>query len=285
MIRCRTRFLALITIAAAMACAQIAMARQADAPQTTQSLATTDTLMADGSHFDCYVVPAEPGSVLGFSMTSSAFKPVLMIVQGADCTNLEGVLYFNIGNQNDTNGAVVHFRAQTSQYLLIANSMAAGQTGPYQMASSTRSATADGEGPRLTRPAPEYRIRLLYEPDSAIDPGDPSNVSAWFTPELAAALTRLHQASDGDGVGFDYLVDGQDSDLSAISYTLYEAGSDGQPGLRVRFNNFGQPVDLDFKLRWTSDWVIANIRSLAPDGTEKWNLRDIVGEALRESGS
>lgn len=284
MTRRRPRLLVLIAVATALTGAQTATARQVGPLPTAASLAATDPTMDDGSHFDCYVVPADPGSILGFGMSSSTFQPVLMIAQGPDCANPAGVLYFDLGNRGNRTQAGLHFRAQSSQYLLIASSMAPGQTGPYRLATSTRPATAAGDGPRLNRPAPEYRIRRLYGPDTVIDESDPSSVSAWFTPDLAAALTRLDQANDGIGVGFGYLVDGQDSDLSAITYTFYEAGSDGQPGMRVRFNNFGQPVDLDFKLHWGSDWLIANIRSLAPDGTEKWNLRDVVAAGLREAG-
>ncbi|MFT4912356.1 MAG: hypothetical protein ACI9YM_000931 [Brevundimonas sp.] len=283
MIRRLQGLLALIAIATALTGMQTATARQTDPLPTTGSLAATDPIMNDGSHFDCYVVPAEPGSILGFGMTSSTFQPVLMIARGPDCASPGGVLYFDLGDRGDRRQAGLHFRAQSSQYLLIASSMAPGQTGPYWLATSTRPATAVGDGPRLNRPAPEFRIRRLYGPDTVIDESDPSSVSAWFTPDLAVALTRLHQANDGIGVGFGYLVDGQDSDLSTITYTFYEAGSDGQPGMRVRFSNFGQPVDLDFKLHWGSDWVIANIRSLAPDGNEKWNLRDVVAAGLREA--
>lgn len=277
------RVLALIAVATALSGAQTATTHQAAPMPTTGDLAATDPRMDDGSHFDCYVVPAEPGSILGFGMISSTFQPVLMITQGSDCASPRGVLYFDLGNRGNRRQAGVHFRAQSDQYLLIASSMAPGQTGRYWLATDTRPATAAGDGPRLNRPAPEYRIRQLYGPDIVIDESDPSSVSAWFTPDLASALTRLNQANDGIGVGFGYLVDGQDSDLSAISYTFYEAGSDGQPGMRVRFNNFGQPVDLDFKLHWATDWVIANIRSLAPDGTEKWNLRDVVAAGLRDA--
>ena len=274
----------LISFALALTGAHTVSASQNPTPATAQSLTETDPLLTDGSHFDCYEIPAEPGSILGFGMTSTDFEPVLMIAQGQDCARVAGVLYFDLGNRDIPDSARLHFRAQSSQYLLIANSMAAGQTGSYALASSSRPASSDDAGRRLNRSAPEMRIRRLYGPNTVIDAADPASLSAWFMPELAAAMTRLHRATDGYGIGFDYLVDGQDSDLSAITYTLYEAGSDGEPGLRVRFSNFGQPVDLDFKLHWTSDWVITNIRSLAPDGTEKWNLRDTVADALREAG-
>lgn len=121
------------------------------------------------------------------------------------------------------------------------------------------------------------RIRSLYETDTTIDETDPASVSAWFSPDLATEITRLHNASGSYGVGFDYLVDGQDSELSEITYAFYEAGSGGRPGVRVRFTNFNTPVDLDFRFDDTkTPWLITNIHSLRPDGTEKWNLRDTV---------
>lgn len=270
-----------IAIAASLTGAQAATAHQT--PATPLALAATDPVLDDGSHYDCSVVTAEPGSILGFGMTSSTFQPVLMIAQGADCTSPGGVLYFDLANRGNRSQASLHFRAQANQYLLIASSMAPGKTGQYWLATDARPATAAGEGPGLTRPAPEYRLRRLYGANPGIDQSDASSVAAWFTPDMAAVLSRLNQTTDGYGLGFDYLVDGQDSDLSAITYTFYEAGSDARPGMRVRFNNFGQPVDLDFKLEWVTDWVIANIRSLAPDGTEKWNLRDRVDQALAEA--
>ena len=273
----------LITVLAALAGAQTALARQPAPSPAALSLDATDPLMDDGSHFDCTVVPTEPGSLVGFGMTTTTFQPALFVVQGSDCASPGGVLYFDLGTRGNRRQAGLRFGAQSRQYLLLASSMVPGQTGQYWLASDSRPATATGDAPGLSRPAPEYRLRLLYGPEPVIDESEPSSLAAWFTPELASALTRLHHATEGYGLGFDYLVDGQDSDLSAITYTLYEAGSDGQPGMRVRFNNFGLPVDLDFRLHWRGDWMISNIRSLAPDGTEKWNLRDSIDRALTDA--
>jgi hypothetical protein len=124
------------------------------------------------------------------------------------------------------------------------------------------------------------KVRSLYETDTVIDEADPASANAWFSPDLAADLVRLYSRPESLGIGFGYLVDGQDSELSAITFASCEAGTDDRPGVRVRFTNFGEPVDLDFIL--DNDGRIANIRSLSPDGTEKWNLRDTVAEALRE---
>ncbi|WP_339915150.1 hypothetical protein [uncultured Brevundimonas sp.] len=126
------------------------------------------------------------------------------------------------------------------------------------------------------------RIRSLYETDATIDEADPASVNAWFDSDLAAEIIRLHNASGSYGVGFDYLVDGQDSELSAITYAFHDAGTDGRPAVRVRFTNFGEPIDLEFVL--DDGGRIANIHSRAPDGTEKWNLHNTVAEALRDPG-
>ncbi|WP_339871457.1 hypothetical protein [uncultured Brevundimonas sp.] len=126
------------------------------------------------------------------------------------------------------------------------------------------------------------RIRSLYETDVTIDEADPASANAWFSPGLAADMIRLYSRPGSYGIGFGYLVDGQDAALSAITYAFHEAGSDGRPGVRVRFTNFGEPVDLDFLL--DDHGRIANIRSRAPDGSEKWNLHESVVEALRDPG-
>ncbi|WP_339930150.1 hypothetical protein [uncultured Brevundimonas sp.] len=135
-------------------------------------------------------------------------------------------------------------------------------------------------GPDAT--AAVARIRSLYETDMVIDEADPASANAWFSPGLAADMIRLYSRPGSYGIGFGYLVDGQDSELSAITYAFQNAGTDGHPAVRVRFTNFGEPIDLEFMLG--DGGCIANIRSRAPDGTEKWNLHDTVIDALRDPG-
>ena len=126
------------------------------------------------------------------------------------------------------------------------------------------------------------RIRSLYETDTFINEADPASANAWFSPALASDITRLYSRPEGDGIGFAYLIDGQDEDIAGITYNFHDAGPDSQPTLRVRFTNFGEPVDREFI--FDDDWRIANIRGFAPDGVEEWNLRDAVTDALQDPG-
>ncbi|WP_417232603.1 hypothetical protein [Brevundimonas sp.] len=143
-------------------------------------------------------------------------------------------------------------------------------------------AIVDHHQPDPEAAAAVARIRSLYETDLMIDEADPASAGAWFSPDLAADMVRLYSRPGNYGIGFGYLVDGQDSDLSPITYAFQPTGTDGRPAVRVRFTNFGEPIDLEYVL--DDDTRIANIRSRAPDGSEKWNLRDTVTEALRDPG-
>lgn len=124
------------------------------------------------------------------------------------------------------------------------------------------------------------RIRSLYETDTFINEADPASANAWFSPDLAADMTSLYSRPGEYGIGFAYLIDGQDEDIAGITYTFHDAGPDSRPTLRVRFTNFGEPVDREFI--FDDNWHIANIRGFAPDGVEKWNLRDAVTDALQD---
>lgn len=126
------------------------------------------------------------------------------------------------------------------------------------------------------------RIRSLYETDTFIREADPASANAWFSADLAADMTSLYGRPGEYGIGFGYLVDGQDEDIAGITYTFHEARPASQPTLRVRFTNFGEPVDREFI--FDNDWRIDNIRGFTPDGVENWNLRDAVTAALKDAG-
>tara|TARA_R110002051_G_scaffold4783_7_gene26428 strand:+ start:209 stop:766 length:558 start_codon:yes stop_codon:yes gene_type:complete len=174
----------------------------------------------------------------------------------------------------------------------------AGHLGLFALAVALAGAGAavarDGPAPAAPHPVAEHhqtdaeaaaavaRIRSLYESDTFINEADPANANAWFSADLAADISRLYGRPGEYGIGFAYLIDGQDEDIAGITYTFHAAGPDSRPTLRVRFTNFGEPVDREFI--FDDDWRIANIHAFAPDGTEKWNLRDAVTDALQDAG-
>jgi hypothetical protein len=128
--------------------------------------------------------------------------------------------------------------------------------------------------------APDDYVRELYEDGIYFDFSSEEAAGRWFTPALVADLVRFHQLTDGYGFGFDLLVDGQDADIAGFDVTIMSLERGGAE-VRATFENFGEPVTLDFTLtRHAHGWLIADITSRARDGDVVWQLSEMTREGL-----
>lgn len=269
-----------VALAAATAGEAVAQSPLA-AGETRGELTASDDRMHDGSYRDCHVLTVAPGSEVTLTQASTAFDSYLIAAVGSDCATSAVSWYVNDDARDGSLDAALRFRAIAPSYVVLANSAGPGETGPYLL--TTRVVRPDRIDPAvaLSLSLPEVQINNLYASDDPFDLDDLASLRRWFTPSLARALNRLQQRTDGLGLGFDFLVDGQDSDLSNFRFSLHPGPAPDQPVVRAEFLNFDTPVRLDFVMTaGETNWLIANVRSFGPDGDEKWALNNQIAVAM-----
>ena len=132
----------------------------------------------------------------------------------------------------------------------------------------------------------ERIVRTVYDDELSLF-GSRTERRAWLTPELSGRIDQLNAAANDHGgagavIGFDPLVDGQDAELARFDYAARE--TDYGVEIRVRFTNFGEPVDLTFQMVETeAGWRTREIRSRAPGEQTRWTLTGLLDTAARES--
>ena len=92
----------------------------------------------------------------------------------------------------------------------------------------------------------------------------------YYSRDLAAALARSQDSEEG-GVGFDWLYDAQDAEITDLTFEAIADGPDGSL-LEARFKNFGEAQTVRWELcrRTNGDWRVVNVI-----GAE-WTLRGLV---------
>lgn len=134
--------------------------------------------------------------------------------------------------------------------------------------------------------AAERIVRTVYD-DALSLFGSRTERRAWLTAELSGRIDQLNAAANDHGgagavIGFDPLVDGQDVELARFDYAARETGYGVE--IRVRFTNFGEPVDLTFQMVETeAGWRTREIRSRTPEGQTRWTLTGLLDTAAREA--
>jgi hypothetical protein len=113
----------------------------------TGNLDAQDPLLADGSHYECYVVTGAPGSSVMVTMRSTVFDTYLLAlptdVAGCGDVPAEGAFVQDDDGGGGTDAQLTLTFDGTGRFLIAANSYEAGATGTYTL---TLDAVAAGGG-------------------------------------------------------------------------------------------------------------------------------------------
>lgn len=247
---------------------------QSDLPR--DDALTTQSLLSDGRRYDCWVFGVEPDDDVTVSVSSDMFSPAVVILPAPVC-NGRAALYFDQASSSSFFHASVTFNAPRNAFGVLVSSRQLGATGPYRI-TFTQEAAANAPAWRTYTPsAPERLVRSLYGDESRNDFGDPAFIDGTLAPATAEALKALNARTNGAGLGFDFLVDGQDSDITEpeISTRVWRARSSL---IDVRFLNMGEPVHRVFHMRETPrGWRVEDIESRTPDSGQNWVLSQELG--------
>lgn len=237
---------------------------------------TTQSLLSDGRRYDCWVFGVEPGDDVTVSVNTNAFSPVVVILPEPVCDG-RAALYIDQASGSSRLHASVTFNAPRNAFGVLVSSRRPGDVGPYRITFSQEIA-ADAPAWRTYTPSePERLVQSLYDEEGDADFGDPAFIDRTLAPVTAEALKALNARTDGLGLGFDFLVDGQDSDITGleISPRVWLARSSL---IDVRFLNMGEPVHLAFHMRETPvGWRVEDIESRTPDNDTNWVLSQELG--------
>lgn len=237
---------------------------------------TTESLLSDGRRYDCWVFGVEPGDDVTISVNTAAFSPVVVILPEPVC-NGRTALYMDQASFSSLLHASVTFNAPHNSYGVLVTSRRPGDVGPYRI-TMNQDVAADAPAWRTYTPSePERLVLGLYDENAHNDFSDPAFIDRTLAPVTAEALKTLNAETRGVGLGFDFLVDGQDSDITPpdIRTRVWLAHSSL---IDVRFQNMGQPVHLVFHMRETPQgWRIEDIESRTPDNDQNWVLSQELG--------
>jgi hypothetical protein len=96
------------------------------------TLATTDPLADDESHFDAFAYSGRAGERLTISMDSDAFDTYLLIGRMVN-GQFERLENNDDAGEGSTNSQLVFTLPAAGTYVIRANSLAAGSTGAYTL--------------------------------------------------------------------------------------------------------------------------------------------------------
>lgn len=237
---------------------------------------TAQSLLSDGRRYDCWVFGVEPGDDVTISVNTPAFSPVVVILPEPVCDG-RAALYVDQSSFSSLQHASVTFNAPHNSYGVLVSSRRPGDVGLYRITMS-QDVAADAPAWRTYTPSePERLVLGLYDENAGNDFGDPGFIDRTLAPVTANALKTLNAETDGVGLGFDFLVDGQDSDITEPDIRT-RVWLNRSSLIDVRFENMGEPVHLVFHMRETPrGWRIEDIESRAPDNAMKWLLSDELG--------
>lgn len=237
---------------------------------------TAQSLLSDGRRYDCWVFGVEPGDDVTISVNTAAFSPVVVILPEPVC-NGRMALYMDQASFSSLLHASVTFNAPHNSYGVLVTSRRPGDIGPYRI-TMNQDVAADAPAWRTYTPSePERLVLSLYDANARNDFGDPGFIDRTLAPVTANALKTLNAETRGVGLGFDFLADGQDSDITEPNIRT-RVWLNRSSLIDVRFANMGEPVHLVFHMRETPQgWRIEDIESRAPDNSMKWLLSDELG--------
>lgn len=237
---------------------------------------TAQSLLSDGRRYDCWVFGVEPGDDVTISVNTAAFSPVVVILPEPVC-NGRTALYMDQASFSSPLHASVTFNAPQNSYGVLVTSRRPGDVGPYRI-TMNQDVAADAPAWRTYTPSePERLVLSLYDENARNEFGDPGFIDRTLAPVTANALKTLNAETRGVGLGFDFLADGQDSDITEPDIRT-RVWLNRSSLIDVRFANMGEPVHLVFHMRETPQgWRIEDIESRAPDNSMKWLLSDGLG--------
>lgn len=252
-----------------------------DALGVLRSDMTAATTLSSESHRegdryrDCWIFGIEPGDDAIVVAQSEAFDPVIEILPGPVCSGRHA-LYLNDDAAPGTRNAQVAFNAGRNAWGVIITSYSPGGEGAYQL--SFRQAIAGDNPDRIYTPSePERLVHQLYDEEVVLDFSNPELVDRVFAPVTAEAMKALNVETGGLGLGFDFLVDGQDSDITPPEIRT-RVWLDRSSLIDVRFENMGEPVYLMFHMRETpAGWRVEDIESRDPGDDQNWVLSQLLG--------
>jgi hypothetical protein len=139
------RFSILITLIALIGSPAVAQTSLRPGQTIQGELTTSDPVLVDGSHYDCFSVQTRRGQTLQIDQASSAFDSFLQTGSGS-CTSLT-----NLISDDDSGGGLnsrlVHV-GDGGVLIIRVNSVAAAKTGAYRLSVAEISGGATTQGNR-----------------------------------------------------------------------------------------------------------------------------------------
>lgn len=243
--------------------------------RTVEGTLTRDGLSSDGRPQDCWVLGIEPGDDVIVTAASPDFHPRLAILPEPVCTGRQPI-YRNDGADRTAPNARVAFNADRNAYAVLIAGAASGDLGRYRL-TFTGEIAGGVPGRTDTISEPERLVRRLYADDGLLDFNEPAVIDRVFAPAVGDALKALNEETEGLGLGFDFLVDGQDSDITDPVIRM-DILMDRSALVEARFSNMGEPIHMVFHLRETPNgWRVEDIESLTPDMRQNWVMSRLLG--------
>lgn len=113
-------------------------------------------------------------------------------------------------------------------------------------------------------------VRAQYAPDAD---SSPDMAAKLYTPQVAAALART--LANGGDIGFDPRYG--DSDWKVQGLSVSAAAAPGGALVTARFQNFGKPTEVDWRLVAAPDgWRVSDIAFPDQNGLPAWDLRQLL---------
>ena len=252
---------------------------------TASTTLSPESLREGDRYRDCWIFGIEPGDDAIVVATSAEFDPVIEILPGPVCSGRQA-LYVNDDAVPETRNARVIFNAGRHSWAVIVTSYSPRGEGAYQL--RFRQEIAGDDPDRIYTPSePERLVHQLYDEEVVLDFSNPELIDRVFAPVTADAMKTLNAETGGLGLGFDFLVDGQDADITAPEIRT-RVWLDRSSLIDVRFENMGEPVHLMFHMHETpAGWRVDDIESRNPDDDQNWVLsqsleRDLGGAVARQ---
>lgn len=188
-------FRSALTLAAATLIVTPAVAQSSDRLGTpispgrtiTGELSTSDPILTDQTHFDCYSVLTSPGQRIQIDQLSSAFDSYL-IVGGGSCESLTSPQHNDDGGEGLN--ARVTIEGTGGIFYILANSVVAGATGPYQLRASLA-----GAAPTVTRLNVGQTVNGTLSPSDRTLP-DNSHYDCFSVQTRVGQRLQIDQTSD-----------------------------------------------------------------------------------------
>ena len=117
--------------------------------------------------------------------------------------------------------------------------------------------------------SPEAVLKRIYAEEGAVVA--PARLPDYYSRDLAAALRKDQDSDEVGAVGFDWLYDAQDAEITDLTFEAIADGPDGSL-IEARFRNFDEPK----AVRWTlcrrpnGDWRVSDV------ATDAWSLRQLL---------